>query len=169
MRAYLLALCLLVPLGASASDDACVRSEPKPVFHNGQPGIRAHHFARVSNHEARETLQLAAGDTLEILQGGCEYLVTTFRLSGSAILPDCASRQQAYAAAGQLLRQLSQLKDASCFDLLRAAQSLEAVRDTPFEEPMNVAGDGDGFLTAQVQVNAVRRGFIEVLVFRGPL
>ncbi|NYE60971.1 hypothetical protein FHW58_002123 [Duganella sp. 1224] len=168
MRRVLLALCLLAPLRALCADDACARGESAPVFGERQQGVQHHRFTRISSHEARETLQLTSGEALEILHGGCEYLVTTFRFSGAAVLDKGASRKEAYVMAGRLMRRLIQLKAASCFDLALTARALDNA-DVPYEASLDVAGDGADFLLTQVQVNAARRGFIEVMLFKGPL
>jgi hypothetical protein len=161
---------------APASDD-CVRSEPAPVFDIKQAGIRTHRFVPVSSHEAREYIVLTSGESLDIRLGGCEYFVTTFRVRSQRISSRIKAGSEAYLTAARVLRQLRLLKDSSGFDLLLAANTLEAAAKrtpvTAFEEPLAIEGDGIEFLQAQVQIDAVGQesgmGFVQITLFRGPL
>lgn len=157
--------------------EECIRSEPAPVFDAKQPAIRSHQFVPVSNHEAREYVVLASGESLEIHHGGCEYFVTTFRFQSRYILKDIKSRPATYTAAATLLRRLQQLNEKSGFDLALAAKTLEtaARRNSAieFEEQLAVEGDGTDFLQTQVQVDAAGevsgKGFVQISLFKGPL
>ena len=179
LHTVLLGVVLALPLTAmcASASDECIRSEPAPVFTAVQSGIKSHRFARVSSHEAKEHVVLSSGVSLEVIHGGCESFVTTFRWQSAQIARSVKSRSDAYMVAATLLRGLKTLKENSGFDLALAAAALEAAaRNNPkiaFEEQLAVAGDGVDFLQAQVQVDGAGQksgiGFIQVSLLRGPL
>src|SRR5476649_284281 len=169
---------LALPLAGfcAAQSDDCVRSEPGPVFDGKQAGISSYHFSPVSSHEAREQLVLNSGESVEIKHGGCEYMVTTFRIQAKSISSSVKTAREAYLTAAASLRRLQQLKETSGFNLALAAGALDAaVKRNPkidFGEEIPVEGDGVDFLQAQVQVDAAGWesgvGHIQITLFRGP-
>ncbi|MRW92929.1 hypothetical protein GJ699_23300 [Duganella sp. FT80W] len=172
MKTFYAALLLLLSLSAWA-EDSCMRSEAEPMFTPHQPGLRNYQFKRLSATEAQESFQLASGESVLLEHGGCEYFVTKFRFSSPAILKQGATRKQAFASAGQLLRRLRLLKGDSAFDLLLAARTLEtAVQrkpDVEYGESQDVEGDGEDFLQTQAQLVAAGPGFVQLMLFKGPL
>lgn len=173
MKKICVAIMFLLSSLPARADDECVRGVPEPMFGAGQAGVRGHRFKSLSSHEATESVQLASGVKIDMEHGGCEYVVTKFRFSGPDILKQGAARDQAFAAASQALRQLLQFKLNSAFDLQLAARTLaDAFKQHPgiqFEEPLMVDGDGADFLQTQVELDAAGPGFVQLMLFKGPL
>ena len=161
---------------SAARADGCVRNTPAPLFASGRQDIGAHAFSLQSDHEAVERFQLASGTEVEVRHGGCEYIVTTLRLTSPALFAKGYSAAQAYRSAAAALQQLQGLHAATHFDLPLAAASLLRESGHPhprLDRELRVRGDGETPLEAGVKiVSAGRRagsGHIEVSLFRGPL
>jgi len=145
----------------AAAQDGCVRSKPDPVFPKADS--RIHSFTSKSPTEAIETLRLPSGEVLRLELGGCEYFVLTFEFAGSA-------NPNPYSAAAKLLDSLRPQGPESGFDLTLAASTLRAMeaRGAPLGQEVAVAGDGEDFLQARLQLGQAK-GKLRLTLFRGPL
>lgn len=173
------ALALPSPAFAGQSADDCVRGEPIPVFDASNPGLRSYRLlkSRDDGVGVRELVTLSADESLEIRQGGCEYVVTTFRIQSKRLRRQDIAGTNAYLVAAGLLRRLGKLNAQSPYDLALAAETLEAAvrlrKAGGFEQPFPVEGDGIDFLQTQVQINSASwrngAGVVEFSLFKGPL
>lgn len=171
------ALALPSPAFAGTSADDCVRGEPIPVFDASNPGLRSYRLLKSRDYGLREFARLGRDESLEIRQGGCEYVVTTFRIQSKRLRQHDIAGTNAYLVAANLLRRLGKLNAQTPFDLVLAAGTLEAavrLRKTGgFEQPFPVEGDGIDFLQTQVQINSAGMragaGVVEFSLFKGPL
>lgn len=171
------ALALPSPVFAGVSAEDCVRGEPIPLFAASTAGLRSYRLLKSPEDGLRELVTLAADESLEIRQGGCEYVVTTFRIQSKRLRRQDIAGTNAYLVAAGLLRHLGKLNAQSPYDLILAAETLEAAvrlrKAGGFEQPFPVEGDGIDFLQTQVQINSAGwrngAGVVEFSLFKGPL
>lgn len=171
------ALALPPAVFARGSADDCVRGEHAPLFASSNPGLRSYRLLKSPEDGMRELVTLGEGESLEIRQGGCEYVVTTFRIQSKRLRRQDVAGTNAYLVAAELLRRLGKLNAQSPYDLALAAQTLEAAvrlhKADGFERPFPVEGDGIDFLQTQVQINSAGwrdgAGVLEFSLFNGPL
>ena len=178
LRATAAGFLLAASLLAHAQD--CVdpvRSVPSPLFAATHAGIRAHSFALTSNHDAVERFEFGDGIQAEVRHGGCEYYVTTYRFSAPALFARGYTTRQVYAAAAGFLRTLAALQPNTASPPGLAAATLDAQARASAAPVLGreIAVDGDGVdpLQGGVVIDAAgrrnRAGFVQVILFRGPL
>lgn len=177
MQRWIAVLWLTLLSNAYAEDGPCPRASPSAGFTANAPGVRSAAFKKINGHEAIETLALQAGEQLRIRHWGCEYFVVTLSLSGPEVLKRSATPAAAYGEVAALLQRLAAMKPRLAFDLALAAKALSAQagnrKPAPLGEDIEVAGDGEDALQAQVKLDMARRreasGTLEVTLTRGPL
>lgn len=170
-------LALPSPVLAEILPNDCVRGEPIPVFAASNPRLRSYTLLKSPDDGMRELVGLGLGESLEIRQWGCEYVVTTFRLESKQLRREDIGGAHAYLVAAKLLRRLRSLDVDSVHNLVLAAETLEAAvrrrEASSFGQPFPVEGDGTDFLQTQVQIDRSGwrngAGFVELSLFMGPL
>lgn len=157
--------------------DECIRSTPSPIFATDRDEIRVHSFSLKSDHEAVEQFRLRSGMQVEVVHGGCEYLVTTFKFKSAELFATTYSVALAYKTAASLLQKLKDLHPQSGFDLDKASATLlkevEQKQNPELDEELTVDGDGVPPLEAGIKIDSAGRqgssGYLELTMFRGPL
>lgn len=137
---------------APAPTRRCARPVPAPVL-KAQAGLSALAFQAVSDHEATESAVLDGGTTLSITHWGCQDLMLTFAFESKA-LPDLTKDVPAgYREAAAQLRRLIALKADTGFNLVKAAEALEAearkAKGLAYVRPVPIPGSPKDRVTVQ--------------------
>jgi hypothetical protein len=167
------------PEGGYPEEAECVRGEARPWFTLDNPKLASHAFRQVTDIASVEVAVLDSGNTLEVVNWGCEYFAVRLRYNFADPPRSLSDRGWWYSKAAEALAMALRLGADPIFDLELAAKQMETLAgsDPPPDqvEEYPVQGDGISFLQTHLSVgefgpSAEGSGsYVEVDLFKGPL
>lgn len=155
----------------------CLRSAPRPVFGDKQPGVTACTFAKPAKslpgaREAVETAALATGDMVTVSHWGCRFFILTFDVASKARLSVGSSPAAGYLEAAKVIRQLDALQVKTGFNLEKAAKALEGAAKNPkvaYVTPVALGAKESVAVKTAGPTEDKTRGHVQFEFMRGPL
>jgi hypothetical protein len=167
------------PDGGYPEEAECVRGDARPWFTPDHPKLASHAFRSATDIAAVEVVILDSGNTLEVVNWGCEYFAVRLRYDFVGPPRPLSDRGWWYRKAVEALSTAQELGADPTFDLDLAAKQLKtlAASDPPPDqvEEYPVEGDGISFLQTRLTVGEFgpsadgSGGYVEVDLFIGPL
>jgi hypothetical protein len=167
------------PDGGYPEEAECVRGDARPWFKPENPKLTSHAFRSVTDIAAVEVAVLDSGNTLEVVNWGCEYFAVRLRYDFVGPPRPLTDRGWWYRKAVEALSTAQELGADPTFDLELAGKQLETLAgsDPPPDqvEEYRVEGDGIAFLQTQLSVGEFgpsadgSGGYVEVDLYKGPL
>jgi len=167
------------PDGGYPEEAECVRGVARPWFKPENSKLNSHAFRSVNDIASVEVAVLDSGNTLEVVNWGCEYFAVRLRYDFAGSPRPLSERRWWYRKAVEALSTAQELGAEPTFDLELAAKQLEtlASADPPPDqiEEYPVEGDGTSFLQTQLSVGEFGPSadgpgnYVEVDLFKGPL
>ncbi|MGD8353056.1 MAG: hypothetical protein PVJ01_02730 [Pseudomonadota bacterium] len=167
------------PEGGYSEKAECIRGEAKPWFTPDNPKLASHAFKRVTDIAALEVAVLDSGNTLEVVNWGCEYFAVRLRYDFTDPPRSLSDRGWWYRKTAEAISTARKLGADPIFDLDLAAKQLETLAGSnPPPGQANeypVEGDGISFLQTHLSVGDSGPstdglgGYVEVDLFKGPL
>jgi hypothetical protein len=167
------------PEGGYPEEAECIRGEAKPWFTPDNPKLASHAFRSATDIAAVEVAVLDTGNTLEVVNWGCEYFAVRLRYDFAEPHRPLSDLGWWYRKTAEAVSTARELGADPIFDLKLAAKQLETLaglNPPPDQiEEYPVQGDGISFLQTHLSVGEFgpspedSGGYVEVDLFKGPL